>query len=81
MPPQSANPTPSDRSVTLIRGTHRWHVSCAGGDEQTLVDALLEHALSDESPLGLEDVALIRTRLAGTLRIGINKVPSTPDRA
>ena len=82
MPPTSEGQSqePRDRSVTLIRGVHRWQVSCAAGDEQSLVDSLLEHALSDESPLGLEDVALIRTRLAGSLRIGVNKVPATPDR-
>jgi len=82
MPPPtpSAHTGPRDRSVTLIRGVHRWRVACAAGDEQALVDSLLEHALSEESPLGLEDVALIRTRLTGTLRIGVNKVPPTPDR-
>lgn len=82
MPPTSPNPSPEprDRCVTLIRGSHRWRVSCAAGDEQSLVDTLLEHALSEESPLGLEDVALIRTRLAGSLRIGVNTVPATPDR-
>ncbi len=78
--PRAENP-PRDRSVTLIRGVHRWRVSCAAGDEQSLVDSLLEHALNEDSPLGLEDVALIRTRLAGSIRIGVNKVPPTPDRA
>ncbi len=79
-PSSNTDRTPRDRSVTLIRGVHRWRVSCAAGQEQSLVDSLLEHALSENSPLGLEDVALIRTRLVSAPRIGVNQASPTPDR-
>ncbi|MEZ6243795.1 MAG: hypothetical protein R3B57_12225 [Phycisphaerales bacterium] len=71
----------SDLSVRLVSGRHRWRVTCARGEEPAMLECLVEHALSEDSPIRLEDVALIRARLAGVLRIGVNKAPATPDRA
>ncbi len=71
----------SDLSVRLVSGRHRWRVTCARGHEPAMLECLVEHALSEDSPIRLEDVALIRARLAGVLRIGVNKAPTTPDRA
>ncbi len=76
-----ADSNASDLSVRLVSGRHRWRVTCARGQEPAMLECLVEHALSDDAPIRLEDVALIRARLAGVLRIGVNKAPATPDRA
>lgn len=52
-----------DREIVARIGRHTWRVACAPGDESALIDALLAHANSNDSPLTWIDAAALFCRI------------------
>jgi hypothetical protein len=59
---QSGTPEPT-RTVTLVRGRHRWSFRCAPGEERALVSAAARAALRGTGGLDVADAAILARRL------------------
>lgn len=49
--------------ISLSTRGHAWRFACARGDEQTLVDTLIELVEQDEAPLEWSDAAAVIRQL------------------
>jgi hypothetical protein len=67
------------RSVTLLKGAHRWVFTCAPGDEQGLLAGVSEMARRPEVPFDWFDAALVGHQIARRLPSGLNRVDSSVD--
>jgi hypothetical protein len=76
-PADSTNTDP--RSVTLLKGAHRWVFACAPGDEQALLASVSELARRQEVPFDWFDAALVGHQIARRLPSGLNRVDKSVD--
>jgi hypothetical protein len=67
------------RSVTLLKGVHRWVFTCAPGEEQGLLACVSEMARRPDAPFDWFDAALVAHQIARRLPSGLNRVHSSVD--
>lgn len=80
MPPSPADTqTDQVRTVTLLKGRHRWVFACAPGEEPALLSCVSELARRGDAPFDLFDAALVGHQIARRLPSGLNRVDKSVD--
>lgn len=77
--PADSQASPHTRSVTLLKGVHRWVFTCAPGEEQGLLACVSEMARRPDVPFDWFDAALVGHQIARRLPSGLNRVDSSVD--